>query len=166
MRSFHTTLPMSGSCEKDIAEVSVPGVETQPVGAASRRAVRVATSGAASPPRLRTVCAGSLIHHLCDHARGTLLCSPLLVIPDGAAQVSDPGYEGYLRCELLFRTWLWVHVADIGYLTLGLLRRLIELHTKRLAGGVLQVHRFRADYLGLIDIGNDRAVTDIETVWI
>src|SRR5215469_3551141 len=69
MRSFHTTLPTSGSCENDIAEVSVPGVETQPVGTASRRAVSVTTSGAAGPPRLRTSWTVSLIHHLCDRKR-------------------------------------------------------------------------------------------------
>src|SRR5215469_7982184 len=70
------------------------------------------------------------------------LCSPLLVIPNGAAQISDPRYEGYLRCELLFRTRLWEHVADVGNLTLGLLRRLIELQTIRFAGCVLQLHCF------------------------
>ena len=68
-----------------------------------------------------------------------------MVIPDGAGQLSDPGYEGYLRCELLFRTRLWEHVADIGYLTLGLLRRLVELQTKGFAGGVLQIDCFLAD---------------------
>jgi len=50
-------LPTSGSCENDIAEVSIPGVETQPLERASKRPVSWATSGGASRFRFRG-CAG------------------------------------------------------------------------------------------------------------
>ena len=46
---------------------------------------------------------------------------------------------------MLFRTRFGEHVADVGYLTLGLLHGLVELQTKRLAGGILQIHYILAD---------------------
>src|SRR6516162_5944128 len=91
MRSFHTTLPTSASSENDIAKASVPGVETQPVGTASSRAVSVATSGAASPPRLRTPWTGSLIRHLYDRKRVLADRSVFRDSADSAGQLSKEG---------------------------------------------------------------------------
>ena len=65
--------------------------------------------------------------------------SALLVIPDAATQVADPGHQAHLRNRRLVSAGPWKHVVDLGYFAFRLLVRGVEFLAKRLASGVLEV---------------------------